>query len=107
MAIVTGRNDQRQVLIWQRRGGRGGETEWGSSLQMGDMLEPDTDMLGEVAGELLTNWNENIEITEIIEMLQILFFYDILFDFDKLTDFESVDNERLRTANNRDEVDQI
>ena len=34
-------------------------------------------------------------------------FYDILFDFDKLTDFESVDNERLRTANNRDEVDQI
>merc|ERR1719361_1909421 len=35
-----------------RRGGRGGETEGGSSLQMGDMLEPDTDMLGEVAGEL-------------------------------------------------------
>ena len=36
-------------------GGSGGETEWGSSLQMGDMLDPDTDMLGEVAGELLTN----------------------------------------------------
>ena len=34
-------------------------------------------------------------------------FYDILFDFDKLTDFESVDNERLLTANNRDEMDQI
>ena len=40
-------------------------------------------------------------------MLATLFFYDILFDFDKLTDFESVDNERLLTANNRDEVDQI
>ena len=25
MAIVTGRNDQRQVLIWQRRGGRWGQ----------------------------------------------------------------------------------
>ena len=37
------------------RGGRGGETEGGSSLQMGDMLEPDTDMLGEVAGELVVN----------------------------------------------------
>ena len=36
-------------------GGSGGDTEGASSLQMGDMLEPDTDMLGEVAGELLAN----------------------------------------------------
>jgi len=38
------------------RGGRGGETEGPSSLQIGDMLlEPETDMLGEVAGELVMN----------------------------------------------------
>ena len=35
------------------RGGNGGLGA--SSEQMGDMLDPDTDMLGEVAGELLTN----------------------------------------------------
>ena len=37
------------------RGGRGGDTEGPSSLQMGDMFEPETDMLGEVAGELVMN----------------------------------------------------
>jgi len=36
-------------------GGRGGDTEGPSSLQMGDMLEPEMDMLGEVAGELVMN----------------------------------------------------
>ena len=38
------------------RGGRGGDTEGGSSLQMGDMFDPDAEMLGEVAGELVWNW---------------------------------------------------
>lgn len=37
-------------------GGRGGDTEGPSSLHMGDMLEPEMDMLGEVAGELVINW---------------------------------------------------
>ena len=37
-------------------GGRGGDTEGPSSLHMGDMLEPEMDMLGEVAGELVMNW---------------------------------------------------
>ena len=37
------------------RGGRGGETEGPSSLQIGDMFEPETDMLGDVAGELVMN----------------------------------------------------
>ena len=36
-------------------GGSGGETEGGSSEQMGDMFEPDTEMLGDVAGELVAN----------------------------------------------------
>jgi len=36
-------------------GGRGGDTEGPSSLHMGDMLEPEMDMLGEVAGELVMN----------------------------------------------------
>jgi len=38
------------------RGGRGGDTEGPSSLQIGDMLDPETDMLGDVAGELVINW---------------------------------------------------
>ena len=38
-------------------GGRGGDTEGGSSEQMGDMLDPDTEMLGDVAGELVANLN--------------------------------------------------
>lgn len=37
------------------RGGRGGETDGPSSLHIGDMLDPETDMLGEVAGELVIN----------------------------------------------------
>ena len=36
-------------------GGSGGETEGASSLQIGDMLDPETDMFGDVAGELA--WN--------------------------------------------------
>ena len=36
----------------------GRDTEGGSSEQMGDMLEPATEMLGEVAGELVWNWTE-------------------------------------------------
>jgi len=38
------------------RGGRGGDTDGPSSLHIGDMLDPETDMLGEVAGELVMNW---------------------------------------------------
>ena len=41
--------------VW-RRGGSGGDTLGASSLQMGDMLDPETDMLGDVAGELVENW---------------------------------------------------
>jgi hypothetical protein len=42
------------------RGGRGGETEGPalappSSLHSGDMFDPETDMFGEVAGELVMN----------------------------------------------------
>ena len=36
-------------------GGSGGDTEAGSSEHRGDMLDPDTDMLGDVAGELVAN----------------------------------------------------
>ena len=66
---------------------------------MGDMLDPDTDMLGEVAGELVENWNNNSILNRCLD-LQFA-------GFDELTDLESVDNERIRTANNRVGVDQI
>ena len=68
------------------------------------MLEPDTDMLGEVAGELLANWNHNslcsAQLTVCISLYNLV-------DCDELTDLESVDNERILTANNRGALDQI
>ena len=66
---------------------------------MGDMLEPETEMLGEVAGELVENckterimsdWGTNLSSVK----LGVLFL-GFLFDFDGWADWKSVDNSQV------------
>ena len=64
---------------------------------MGDMLDPDTEMLGDVAGELVANYKKERALEE--DSAKLVWYLIIgiwfLFDFDELTDLKSVDNDRI------------